>query len=391
MPVSSRSKSPPLSPPGGWPTPKSAYIHVPFCRHRCGYCNFSVVAGREDLIDQYLGAIDIELAELNRPEIDTLFIGGGTPTHLSINQLTRLLEIVVKRFSLSIHSEWSVEANPEDITAEKLTLMAEHGVNRLSLGVQSFNSGKLAVLERSHSGDQAQEVVRLSALQIPNVSLDLIFAAPEESFDDWTQDLKAALSLPISHLSAYALTFEKGTSFWTRRTKGELSGVVEKVEVDMYNAVRELTSRAGLEHYEISNFARAGSMCRHNLAYWQGRGWYAAGPGAASFVDGCRNVNHRSPTTYLKRIRNGQSAVAESERISPLQYARERAAFGIRMLTGINLVKLSSETGVDLQQEYSQGIDQLIEQGLVKANGSVLQLSEKGILFADTVAGELLG
>ncbi len=378
-------------PQGGWPKPKSAYIHVPFCRHRCGYCNFSVVAGREDLIDQFLQAIDLELAALHRPPIDTLFIGGGTPTHLSIRQLTRLLEVVTKRFSLSANLEWSVEANPEDITAEKLTLLAEHGVNRISLGVQSFNRGKLTVLERSHHGEQAKEIVCLSASQLANVSLDLIFAAPGETLDDWRQDVETALSLPITHLSTYALTFEKGTSFWTRQAKGQLSGVVEKVEVDMYEATREMASRAGLEHYEISNFARAGSMCRHNLAYWQGRGWYAAGPGAASFVGGTRKVNHRSPTTYLKRIREGQNAVAESERISPLQYARERAAFGIRMLRGIDLVKLTRETGIDLQQECFQSIDQLIVQGLVTANGSVLQLSKKGILFADTVASELLG
>ena len=373
-----------------WPVPQSAYIHVPFCRHRCGYCNFSVVAGRDDLADRFLAAIDLELERLERPAIKTLFIGGGTPTHLSVQQLDSFLGSLCSRLEVLPEVEWSVEANPEDITDEKLDVLVSHGVNRISLGVQSFDQRKLGILQRSHTGDVAQEIVRATAQRIENLSIDLIFAAPGESLDDWTLDLRTALSLPIVHLSTYALTFEKGTTFWNRHRRGELKGVSEQTEVDMYEVTREMTSQIGLEHYEVSNFARAGSRCRHNVAYWQGRGWYAAGPGAASFANGQRNVNHRSTTTYLRRMESGQSPVAESESITPLQYARERAAFGIRMIDGIDVSQLSEETGVDLHDQLDAVIDKLVVGGLLAETGGRIRLTPKGVLFADTVASEFL-
>ncbi|MGB7342843.1 MAG: radical SAM family heme chaperone HemW [Pirellulaceae bacterium] len=378
------------SPPGGWSTPKSAYLHVPFCRHRCGYCNFSVVAGRDDLIDRYLAAIDRELAALDRPMIETLFIGGGTPTHLPVKKLERFLRIVSDRFEIAPHVEWSTEANPEDITAEKLGLLSAHGVNRISLGVQSFNADKLRVLERSHDGEMVCDTIRQTADSIANVSIDLIFAAPDETLEVWLKDLRTALLLPISHLSTYALTFEKGTSFWSRQFKGELSGTTESVEVQMYNAAREGTSRAGLEHYEISSFARAGSMCQHNLAYWHGRGWFAAGPGAARFVNGRRELNHRSTTTYLRKMELGQSPIAETDVITPLQHARERAAFGIRMLAGIDIAKISRETGVDLETECGDAIESSMKEGWIHNVGRRLCLTKEGVLFADAVAAEFL-
>ncbi|NND95886.1 MAG: radical SAM family heme chaperone HemW [Pirellulaceae bacterium] len=378
------------TPPGGWPVPTSAYLHVPFCRHRCGYCNFSVVAGRDELADRFLAAIDRELATLDSPAIKTLFIGGGTPTHLSPEQLERLLKIVAHRFDLDSNVEWSVEANPEDIDDEKLDLLASHGVNRLSLGVQSFNTDKLAMLERGHSGDSAQETIQRTAQRIANLSIDLIFAAPGETLAVWHDDLQTALSLPIKHLSTYALTFEKGTAFWSRQRRGELSGPAEQIEVEMYDLIRQWTTNAGMEQYEVSNFSQADFRCQHNVAYWLGRGWYAAGPGAASFAGGSRKVNHRSATTYLRRLENDQSPIAEQEPITPMQYARERAAFGIRMMDGIDLDRLSRETGVDLACACGAAIERSIENGLVEQAGDRLCLTKRGVLFADTVAAVFL-
>ncbi|EMI19094.1 oxygen-independent coproporphyrinogen III oxidase [Rhodopirellula maiorica SM1] len=374
-----------------WPTPRSAYIHVPFCRHRCGYCNFSVIADRDDLVQPFLTAIDRELAQLDRPRIDTLFLGGGTPTHLDAAQLEWLLQQIELRFSLTDQAERSVEANPEDIDEPKLRLLADHGINRISLGVQSFNPQKLKVLQRSHTAAQAAAAIELAAKWIGNVSIDLIFAAPQETVSDWQADLQTALDLPINHLSTYALTFEKGTAFWTAQRAGRLDGVDEATEVAMYTMTRERSSARGLRHYEISNFARAGFRCRHNLAYWQGRGWYAAGPGAARFVNGHREVNHRSTTTYLKRIERNESPVAESDAITPLQYARERAAFGIRMIDGIDIAELARETKIDLHSECGDAIEKLMSQGLLQRQGNHIRLSEQGILFADSVASELLG
>lgn len=375
-----------------WPVPRAAYIHVPFCRHRCGYCNFSVVADRDDLIERYLHAIDLELWRLDCPVIDTLFVGGGTPTHFDTEQLHRFLQIVRERFQLSESCEWSMEANPEDITREKVAMLHEHGVNRISLGVQSFNVDKLRVLERGHSPENAVNAVHTVADLIGNVSIDLIFAAPGETLSDWQRDLEVAAGLPLKHISTYALTFEKGTSFWSRRARGDLSSASENCEIVMYQAARQALRSAGFQHYEISSFACEGFKCQHNLTYWEGRSWYAVGPGAARFVDGRREVNHRSTTTYLQRMELAESPLAERESITREQYARERAAFGVRMIDGIDLAVLESETGIPLRVICREAIDRSLNDGLLlKPEPSRIKLSERGILFADTVASRLLG
>lgn len=373
-----------------WPQPRSAYVHVPFCRHRCGYCNFSVVADRDDLIDRYLRAIERELQPLGSPALRTLYIGGGTPTHLNHDQLKRLLTILREHFDLPSGVEWSVEANPEDVTQEQLRLLAEHGVSRISLGVQSFDDGKLRHLERGHSSELARRAIEQAASAIGNVSIDLIFAAPGETTQVWKHDLETALSLPIQHLSTYTLTYEKGTTFWGRRNRGELHSLDESVEVEMYQLARELTRQSGLVQYEISSFARAGYRCAHNLAYWEGRGWLGLGPGAARFVDGARRLNHRSTTTYLQRVEAGQDPTAESDTISPQEHARERAAFGLRMIDGIDLDEISRDVGVDLPELCAAAIDQSVEQGLAAREGSRLKLTERGILMADLVASRFL-
>ena len=375
-----------------WPLPRAAYIHVPFCRHRCGYCNFSVVADRDDLIERYLDAINKELDALDTPVIDTLFVGGGTPTHFDADQLRRFLCILQQRFQFSAGCEWSMEANPEDITREKVAMLGDHGVNRISLGVQSFNVDKLKLLERGHSPENAISAVQTVADAIDNVSIDLIFAAPGETLEHWQSDLEVARELPLQHISTYALTFEKGTAFWSRRARGDLSSASESSEIDMYQAAREGLRNAGFQHYEISSFAREGSQCRHNLAYWKGLGWYAAGPGAARFVDGSREVNHRSTTTYLRRVESGDSPTAEQMAITPEQYARERAAFGVRMIDGIDIDVIESESGIPVAEICRDAIVQSVAEGLLlKPSPSWIKLSERGILFADTVASRLLG
>lgn len=383
-------------PASGWSAPRAAYVHVPFCRHRCGYCNFSVVANRDDLIDQFIQAIDDELAPLDRPQVDSIFIGGGTPTHLNPDQLGRFLQVIRNRFELASGAEFSSEANPEDIDQATVELLVHNGINRLSMGVQSFQSQKLAVLERGHSGDSAQQAIERAVSLIPNLSIDLIFGAPEETIQQWNQDLETAVSLPITHVSTYALTFEKGTSFWSRRMRGNLNQLDEGIELAMYHAAIDRLTASGFQHYEISNFAQPENRCRHNLAYWEGRGWWAAGPGAARFVDGTRSVNHRSTTEYLKRMNAGDSPVQETDRLTVDQYARERFAFGMRMLDGVDVDLLTKETGIDLRQLCDAELDTLRKDGLIQLNsnqrtGNRVCLTPLGLRFADTVCGRLLG
>src|SRR5947209_1707164 len=296
--------------------PRSAYIHVPFCAHRCGYCNFTVVAGRNDLIEPYLEAIERELSGLGEPrEVDTLFFGGGTPTQLRGRQLERLLQTVLRWHPLAAGHEFSVEANPADLNGETVGILAEHGVTRVSLGAQSFNSAKLRLLERDHdSPDIERSVKRVKGAGLA-VSLDLIFGAPGESLALWRDDLHAALNLKPNHVSTYGLTYERGADFWRRRLHGELTPLDEESERELYAEAIDLLIGCGFEHYEVSNFARPGHHCRHNEVYWAGEEYFAAGPGASRYIAGVRETNHRSTTTYLNRVLSGKSPVAESERL----------------------------------------------------------------------------
>ena len=280
--------------------PRSAYIHVPFCKHRCGYCDFAVIAGRDDLVETFLEALATELSWLGGPQpVDTLYFGGGTPSHLDAAQLERLCDTVLQWHPLAAGAEWTVEGNPESVSLERLRVLAQHGVTRLSLGAQAFDEGKLRALDREHSRNdvvRSVEQVRSAGLQ---VAIDLMFAAPGETLDGWRQELREAIELAPDHVSTYGLTWERGTSFTRQRDAGRLAQLDEELERAMYAEAIDALTAAGLEHYEVSNFARPGRRSRHNEVYWAGNEYFAAGPGAARYVDGVRETNHRSTTTYL--------------------------------------------------------------------------------------------
>ncbi len=378
------------------------YVHVPFCRHRCGYCNFSVLAGRDELQDRFLDAVEIELDGIQQRlsqdsiPLDTLYLGGGTPTQLTSSRLRRLLAILNQRTSLSTNAEFTCEANPEDVDSETLEILRAAGVNRLSLGVQSFNDTKLKTLQRSHSGEQAIAAIELASQWINNISIDLIFAAPGETLTQWQQDLRTAIELPVQHVSTYSLTYEKGTEFWSRRRRGALQVVSEDTDIAMYESSRRMLSEAGYQHYEISSFAKPGARSRHNSVYWNGHGWYAIGPSAACFVGGDRNVNHRSPTTYIKRMLQHGDAVAERERIPLDQHAREIAAFGIRQIDGIDLFQINERVGYDFAATIATRIEPYLQNGvLVRRQDPArrrdhIELTEHGLLFADAVEYAIL-
>ncbi len=371
--------------------PRSVYVHVPFCRHRCGYCNFALVAGRDHLIDPFLDAVEAEAKSLPKTfEIDTLFLGGGTPSHLSQKQLARLGEILFSRFSLAHGAEVSAECNPSDISKSLLNSLVSIGVNRISLGVQSFNSEKLNVLQRDHNGEVAKRAFSLAMEKIGNVSMDLIFAAPDETVPQWEQDLETAIALKPSHLSTYELTWEKGTTFWNRKQRGELDSSNENLRVDMYQAAIDRCESAGLSQYEVSSFASTGKRCQHNLQYWLCNSWFAFGPGAASFTNGVRNTNHRSPTTWMKRILADGSAIDEAEPLSEREHAIERLIFGLRMVDGIEIAGFEEASGASLESLVGRTLDELIGRGLLERTETFLRLTPEGRMVADAVAVELL-
>ena len=372
-------------------TPRAAYVHVPFCRRRCGYCNFTVVAGRDDLVADYLRAVELELRQLQTPrEVDTLFFGGGTPTQLSPAALDQLCRLAREWFPLADGYEFSVESNPADLDESKLAVLQAAGVNRLSLGGQSFDDRKLESLERDHRCSQLQHAIGRCRPQFASLALDLIFAVPGETLEVWTADLQAAIAAGVDHVSTYGLTYEKGAAFWGRRQRGLLRPLDEEQERAMYEAAIDLLTAAGLEHYEVSNFARPGHRCRHNEVYWRGESYFAVGPGAARYVDGWREMNHRSTTTYLKRVLAGQSPVAERERLPPPDAARERLVFGLRMLEGVDRALFAAATGFQIDDLVGPALRRFVDQGLLEDTGGRVRLTRAGLLVSDALWPDLL-
>jgi oxygen-independent coproporphyrinogen-3 oxidase len=367
-------------------TARSAYIHVPFCRHRCGYCNFTLVARRDDLIDAYLEAIERELSGLGRPyEVDTLFFGGGTPTHLPPNQLQRLFAIAQQAVPLAPGGEFSIEANPRDIDESKSAVLAKAGVTRVSLGVQSFHTYKLTTLERDHDAATIRTAVNLARSFAQSVSLDLIFGVPGETLADWQADLDQTLSLAPNHISTYGLTFEKGTAFWSRLSHGELQQADEDLERQMYELAIDTLTAAGYEHYEVSNFARPGHRCRHNENYWLGGSYFAAGPGASRFIAGRRETNHKSTTTYISRVLAGQSPIAESEQLGPEDSARERLVFSLRRLEGLDINTFAATTGFTIEHLIGPALQTFLDRGLFTLTPTNLRLTRPGLLLSDSL------
>src|SRR5262245_9459349 len=266
------------SPPWLWP--RAAYVHVPFCAHHCGYCDFAVVTGADDRIDAYLDALEIEFAMLGEPQpVETIFIGGGTPTYLSARQLERLLIAIRKWLPPSLACpagsiEFSIESTPESLSAEKVGVLADHDVNRVSIGVQSFDARTLSVLERIHSPADAPRAVDCVRKRIDNVSLDLIFGVPGQTLHDWGNDVTRALELAPDHVSTYGLTYETGTRLWKQRRRGLVKALDEDAELAMYLHALDTLAAAGLLQYEVSNHARPDRECRHNRTYWSNHAYW---------------------------------------------------------------------------------------------------------------------
>lgn len=366
-------------------TPRSAYVHVPFCAHRCGYCNFTLIANRADLVDRYLSALERELCRLGSPRpVETLFIGGGTPTYLCPAALERLLQIVLSWFRPVSGYEFSVEANPGGLDTERVAVLAAYGVTRLSLGAQSFNSGKLRALDRDHSPADIEASVA-QARRLKSISLDLMFGAPGETMDVWQSDLRQALRLAPNHVSTYGLTYERGTTFWARRLRGELSQVAEESERAMYAEAIDRLAAAGFEHYEVSNFARPGHRCRHNEVYWAGLPYFAAGPGAARYVGGRREINHRSTTTWMSRVLAGESPVAEAEELTPEDRAREALVLALRRREGVSRQEFLRSTGFEIDRLVGGPLARHVKLGLLSDRDGRLRLTREGLFISDSL------
>lgn len=373
--------------------PTSAYVHVPFCLHKCGYCDFTVIAGRNDLIGTYLDCLKQEICnQLPAPQtMQTLFIGGGTPSLLSASELERLFSLLREWLPVEKGGEFSIECNPEQLTLDRMTVMRNAGVNRVSLGVQSFHDAHLRTLERGHSSKTVESVVdSFRQVGINNVSLDLIFAVPGQTLEEWRADLSAAVALQPYHISTYGLTYEKGTSFWTRREKNQLRQTPEELERNQYALSMELLPAAGYQQYELSNFARPGWESQHNRIYWEGKSYYGFGPGAAAYLDGTRISNHRSVTTWIKRLQTGQSPVQDTEPFELDLRRREAVMLGLRQVKGIDRDEFERRFGIPMNALAPDAYHEALTNGLLEEVGSRTRLTLAGRFIADSVIAEFL-
>lgn len=337
-------------------------------------------------MDRYVEAITRELATLGQPQaMNTIFIGGGTPTMLPRESMVRLLEVIRQWLPLADDGEWSIEANPQDINRDLCLLLRDQGINRISLGGQSFDDSKLQMLGRDHTGDQLARSIDTASEWFDEVSVDLIFGVPGEDMRVWKSDLSQAMSRRVSHLSTYGLTYEKGARYWGQLQKGQIVAVAEEIELEMYLYAIEALTQNGMIHYEVSNFARPGSECLHNQTYWQGDAWLGFGPGAAAYVDDTRSVNHRSTVKYLQRIENGQSPIAESQTLDWSTRTRERFIFGMRQLKGVNWSALASSGEPQSVADIAKQIPKHIELGFMEWHEDCIRLTPQGLPISDSL------
>ncbi len=374
-----------MSPPA-WLWPRAAYVHVPFCAHRCSYCDFAIAVGRDDLRDRYVEAVTAEVAALGRPQpVDTLFLGGGTPSHLSAGQLERLLGALLRWLPPAPGHEFSVEANPDSLDADKVKVLADHGVNRVSLGAQSFHPHLLRALGRDHAADEIPRAVERARARIANVSLDLIFGVPGQAPAEWQADLGRALALEPEHVATYGLTYEKGTPLWKERRRGAVRPLDEEAELGLYARAIDTLEAAGFEHYELSNFARPGRRCRHNAAYWANWAYFGFGMGAARYVNGRRELNTRNLGSYLRRALAGESPTCQAEELSPEERARETLALGLRRAEGVGRAEFRAQTGFDLDALAGAAIGRHVALGVLHDDAAAVRLTRRGKYVADAV------
>jgi oxygen-independent coproporphyrinogen-3 oxidase len=358
------------------------YVHVPFCARKCPYCDFNSHAGREDEADGYVEALLLEArarSEGVRPR--TVFVGGGTPTHLEPRALERLLAGLRDAIDLSAVEEWTVESNPGTLDASKAALLVRHGVDRASVGVQSFHDARLKVLGRVHGADEAARAVEtMRAAGIPRLSLDLMLATPGQAIEEQRRDLERAIALRPEHVSTYVLTFEEGTAYATALAAGRLPAPQEERDLAHLAAACEQLGEAGYARYEVSNHAKPGAESRHNLAYWRNAEWLGLGAGAHSHAQGTRWKNVDDPAEYAAAVRARGHATAWTESPTSRQRAFESLMMGLRLVReGVDLERVARASGVDPRVEHADAIARHVRAGRLELVGSRLRATASGL------------
>ncbi len=372
------------------------YLHIPFCRRLCPYCDFYSLVRGDDEIESYIHTL---LKEMDSPPgdrfhafmYDTIFFGGGTPSVLAPGQISQILEKLRREFSVSLDSEITVECNPSSIDEEKAESYLQAGVNRLSLGIQSFNDRHLKTLGRLHDSKTAikafNEVRRAG---FANINVDLIYGLPDQTADEWTADLRKAVELGPEHISAYNLIIEPNTPFGTLYRHGKLNLPSEDIQSGLYDLLIDLLSSAGFERYELSNFAKNGCQCRHNLKYWQNRPYLGLGPSAVSYDGERRYKNNPDLDHYWKSPSDTPAPIREIETIDRNTALEERIIMGLRLSDGLSFDAIKNEFDYDLINDKKDVIVSLADAGYITLENDRLKLASKGLFLSDEITVKLL-
>lgn len=372
------------------------YLHLPFCISKCPYCDFNSYQLKEDnQISSYISALYQEITtyskKLKKSNIKTIYLGGGTPTILSGVQIYNILEFCKSKFTIDKDAEITIEANPGTLDGEKIKLLIESGINRLSLGAQSFNNLFLKKLARIHNTQDIIDSYYLAREKgFNNINIDIMFALPEQTTEDLQVTLKKAVSLKPDHLSLYNLTIKPGTEYYKKYKKGKLKLPNEDEEFDMYNWAIKFLEESGFEHYEISNFARPYKRSMHNLIYWQNKPYLGIGAGAYSFIKGYRYMNYESPARYVKEMMSGKLPVDNGEKLSLRKRMIETIILGLRTKDGVGYKKFKTRFGVNLNDIFFKQVNKLVNLALLEKGHCKIKLTKKGIFLANTVFREFV-
>ena len=364
------------------------YLHIPYCLHKCGYCDFnSHPENREESV-HYVDALLKELRSYAQKKYTatSIFIGGGTPTILLPSQLKQILNTVQQSFNLIPDCEITIEANPATIKFENLQKIRDAGYNRISIGVQSFDQKELQLLERVHSEEEIHSTVHQArSANFKNLSMDLIFALPGQTIKKWQSNLKQAVDKKPDHLSTYNLTIEPATAFFKLHKRGKLILPHEEIQLEMYETTIRTLKDKGYQHYEISNFAKPGMESQHNINYWNNGEYIGVGAGASSYLNGERFKNTNLPSNYIREIKAKKNAIEQRERLDPINAMGETLMLGLRLLKGVSVDTFERRFQVSFQKTYGKVLDPLLNQELITFNQNHIALSRKGLFLADSV------
>lgn len=368
----------------------ATYIHIPFCEHICFYCDFNKVFLEGQPVDEYvemlLREMQLTMAQMPDEKIETIYVGGGTPTTLNEKQLDRLLTGMKEILPFQMGNEFTFEANPGDLSVDKLKVLHDHGVNRLSMGVQSFNDDLLKKIGRIHKvKDVYQSIANARQVGFENISIDLIYRLPGQTEADFNNSLVKALELELPHYSTYSLILENKTIFYNLMRQGKLPLPTEDEEANMYQMAIDLMAEKGRKQYEISNYALPGYESQHNLIYWKNEKYYGFGAGAHGYLGGHRYQNNGPIQQYLEPLRENRLPILRTQQLSIEEKIEEEMFLGLRKLEGVSIQHFFDKFQVSVFEVYQEVIDSLVADGLLEVTLDKIRLTEKGKFLGNEV------